>query len=143
MTIIYGQYDKATKTEIAFGATYNADCQVGNLIKSLKRVQTVCFGSNNGGLSFGPYKQVVAAKLMNNYSNNKPHDPHSFKVKVKIKYDVIKAVAGRFPNRTAVMIEFLAAAPPPIDWAGYCRLTSPKQLVWEERSNNLNKAMFS
>ena len=32
-------------------------------------------------------------KLMNNYSNNKPHNPHGFKEEVKIKYDAVKAVA--------------------------------------------------
>ena len=36
MTIIYGQCDKAAKIEIALGANYNADCQTGNLIESLK-----------------------------------------------------------------------------------------------------------
>ena len=58
---------------------YNTDCQAGNLIKFLKQVRTVCFGSNDKGLSFGPYKQVGAVKLMNNCSNNKPYDPHGFK----------------------------------------------------------------
>ena len=86
MTIIFGQYDKATKTKIALGATYNANRQAGNLIKFFKQVHIVCFGNNNRGLSFGPYKQVVAVKLMNNYSNNKPHDAHGFKKEVKIKY---------------------------------------------------------
>ena len=83
------------------------DSQAENLIEFLKGVHIGCFGSNNGGLSFGPYKQVVGVKSMNNYSNNKPHDPHGFKEEVKIKYNAVKAVDGRFPNRTAVMKEFL------------------------------------
>ena len=62
-----------------------------------------------------PYKQVIAVKLMNNYSNNKPHDPHGFKEEVKIKYDVVKTVAGRFLNETAAMMELLGAAVPAID----------------------------
>ena len=44
---------------------------------------------------------------MNNYSNNKPHDPHGFKEEVKIKYDTLKAVAEKFLNRTAVMMALL------------------------------------
>ena len=75
MTTIYGQYNKATKTKIALGTNYNMDCQEGNLIKFLREVHTVYFGCNNRGLSFGAYKQVVAVKLMNNYSNSKTHDP--------------------------------------------------------------------
>ena len=79
---------------------------------------------------------------MNNYSNNKPHDPHGFKEEVKIKYDAVKAITGKFPNGTAAMTALLAAAPPVIDWAEYCALTPDKQLVWEERGNELNKAML-
>jgi len=52
---------------------------------------------------------------MYNYSNNKPYDPHGFKEEVKIKYDAVKAVAGRFLVRTAVMRELLAVAAPLID----------------------------
>ena len=64
MVIIFGQCNEATKTKIALGATYNADCQRGNLIKFLKQVHAVCFGSNDGGLSFGPHKQVVAVEIL-------------------------------------------------------------------------------
>ena len=142
MTIIFGKCDKATKIEIALGATYNADHHAGNLIKFLKRVHTVYFGSNNGGLLFGPYKQVRAMKLMNNYSNNKLYDPHGFKEEVKIKYDTVKTVAGRFPNRTIVTMELIGAVLPPIYWAGYSQLTPAKQLTWEVRGDNIIKPML-
>ena len=98
------QCDKATKKKIAFGANHNVDCQTGRLIEFLNLLHTVCFGSDNEDLSYGPYKQVVAVKLMNNCSNNKPHDPHGFKEEVKIKYDAVKVVAGRFQNEIAVMM---------------------------------------
>ena len=75
MTIIFGQCNEATKTIITLGATYNADCQARSLIKFLKRGYTVCFRSDDRGLSFAPYRQVVIVKLKNNYSNNKSHDP--------------------------------------------------------------------
>ena len=70
---------KTTKTGIGLKETYNVDRQAGNLMEFLKQVHTVCFWSDNGGLSFEPYKQVVVVRLINNYSNNKPHDPHGFK----------------------------------------------------------------
>ena len=57
---------------------------------------------------------------MNNYSNNKPHDPHGFKKEVKIKHNAVKAITGKFPNKTAAMMALLAAAAPTIDWVGYC-----------------------
>ena len=40
------------------------------------------------------------------------------------------------------MMTLLAATAPPIDWAGYCGLTPDKQLIWEERSDELNKFML-
>ena len=107
MTIIYGQYNKATKTEISFGRTYDADCQDGNIIEFLKRVRTVCFRRNAGGLSFGSYKQDISVESMNNYSNNKPHDPHGFKEVIKIKLNAIKAVVEKFSNDTGAMMELL------------------------------------
>ena len=142
MSIIFGQYDEARKTKIALGENFNADCQAGNLIELLKRVHIVCFGSNDRGLSFGLCKQVVANKSMNNYSNKKPHEPHGFKEEVKIKYNAVKTVNGRFPNGTGVMMEFLRAVVPPIGWAGYCQLTPAKKVKWEERGDNLNKSML-
>ena len=76
---------------------------------------------------------------MNNYSDNKPHDPHGFKEEVKIKYNVVRTEAKRVPNLTAAMLELLGAAVPPIDLADYCQLTPAKQLTWEKRGNDLNK----
>ena len=91
--------------------------------------RTVCFGSNNRGLSFEPYKQVVAVKLMNNYSNNKPHDPHGFKEEVNIKHDTVKAVIRKFPNGKGVMIKLLEATVPSLDWVEYCAMPLVDQLV--------------
>ena len=101
------QCNKTTKIKIALGATYKADRQVGRLIEFLNQLRTICFGSDNGDLSYRPYKQVVVVKLMNNYSNNKPHDPHGFKEKIKVKHNAVKAIAGRFPNGTAVLMALL------------------------------------
>ena len=63
-TFIYEQCDNATKTKNSLGRTYKTDCQDGNLIEFLNGVRVVCLGSNKGGLSFRPYKQVVSMKLM-------------------------------------------------------------------------------
>ena len=77
---------------------------------------------------------------MNNYSNNKLHDSHGYKEEVKIKYDAVKAVVGRFPNGTAAIMELLGAKRPALDWVAYCVIPPADQLVWEVRGNDLNKA---
>ena len=80
---------------------------------------------------------------MNNYSNNKPNDPHGFKEQVKIKYKATKAIAGKFPNGTAALMELLSnAQPAALDWAGYCALPEADQLVWEQRADALNQSML-
>ena len=81
-------------------------------------------------------------KLLNHFSNNKPHDPHGYKEEVKIKYDSVKVIAGNFPNGTTAMMVLLAAEAVLLDWVVYCALTPDKQFVWEERGNELNKAML-
>ena len=61
---------------------------------------------------------------MNNYTNNEPYDPYGFKEQIKIKYEATKAIARKFPNRTAALIELLTNAQPLLDWAAYCALTA-------------------
>ena len=84
--ILFEQCDEATQIKIALGATYTADRDAGRLLAFIKQMRTICFGSNDGGLSYGPYKKVVAIKSLNTYTNNSPQDPHGFKDQVKIKY---------------------------------------------------------
>ena len=78
-TIIYLQCDEATQTEIALGDNYTEDRNEGRLLAFIERLRSICFGSNDGGLSYPPYKQVVAIKSLNTYINNKVHDPSGFK----------------------------------------------------------------
>ena len=54
MTIIYGQCNDATRTEIALGTNYKIICEDGELINFFTMLQTVCYRSDNGGLSFKP-----------------------------------------------------------------------------------------
>ena len=55
---------------------------------------TVCYGSDDGGLYFKPYKNVVVVKSLNNFSKARPNDPSRFKEELKIKYDAVLAVVG-------------------------------------------------
>ena len=111
--IITGQCNEATKTKIAIGVAYTADRKAGRLIEFLKQLRIVCFGNDDGGLSYAPNKQVVAVKLLDNFSNNKPHDLHGLKEEIKIKYDSVKVVAGKSQNGTATMMTLLISTAPP------------------------------
>ena len=82
-----------------------------------------------GGLSFKPYKNVVVVKLLNNFSNAKLNDPHGFKEELKIKYNAVLAVIGKFPNGTGPMLELLATEVPAVDWAGYCGMSVANQEI--------------
>ena len=112
MTIIYGQCDNATRSKIALGTNYKTVCANGELINFLELLRT---GSDDEGLSFKPYKNVVVVKPLNNFSNAKPYDPHGFKEELKIKYDAVLAVIGKFPNGTGPMLELLKTEAPPLD----------------------------
>ena len=98
ITIIFGQCNEATKTKVGLRVTYTVDRKEGNLINFINQLQTVCFSGDDGDLSYGPYKQVVAIKLLNTYTNNNPNDPHGSKEQVKIKFEATKAIVGRFPK---------------------------------------------
>ena len=72
ITILFGQCDKATQNKIALGANYTEDCNARRLLVFIERTRTVCFGGDDGGLSYGPYTQVVVIKSLNTYINNNP-----------------------------------------------------------------------
>ena len=58
------------------------------------------------------YRQVISVKLLNNFSNNKPHDRCGFKEEIKIKFDAVKAVVKNSPNRTGGIMELLKVEVP-------------------------------
>ena len=142
ITILFRQCDKATQTEIALADSYTEDRDKGKLLAFIERLRAICFSGDNGGLSYRPYKQVVAIKLLNIYTNNNPNDPHGFKEQVKIKFEATKAIVRRFPNGTAALTHLLSKAETPLDWDAYCALPEEGQLVWETRAEALNQSMI-
>ena len=83
---------------------------------------SICFGGDNGGLSYATYKQAVAIKSLSTYTNNDPQDPYGFKEQVKIKFETTKLIVRKFPNGTAALTHLLSKAESPLDWDGYCAL---------------------
>ena len=140
ITILFGQCDGATQTEIALGDNYIEDCNDGRLLAFIERLCAICFGGDNSGLSYAPYKQVVAVKSLNTYTNNDVTDPHGFKEQAKIKYEATKAIVGRFPNGTATLMHLLSKAEPALDWDDYCVLPAAGRLNWGTRADALNLA---
>ena len=82
---------------------YAADHGTGNITNSLKRLRTIYHKSDDGSLSYKPYKVVVAVKSLHNISNSKPSNFHAFKEELKIKFDAVLAISRKFPNRIGVM----------------------------------------
>ena len=85
---------------------------------------------------------VVAVKSLNNFTNAKPNDPHRFKEELKIKYDTVLAVVGKFPNGTGPMLELLKAETVPLDWADYCVKTTVDQELGKQREMLLPRPCF-
>ena len=106
-TIVYEQCDDASQTEIALDPNCETYCKDGNLINFLTRVRTVCYGSEDRGVSSKPYKNVVVVKSLNNFTNIKPNNHHRFKEDLKIKYNAVLAFVRTFPNGTGPMLELL------------------------------------
>ena len=93
-------------------------------------------------MSFKSHKNVLAVKLLNNFSNTKLSDPHGFKEELKTKYDAILAVVGKSPNGTGPMAELLKAGTPALDWKDYCTMEVVDQTNWEERGDASTKVMI-
>ena len=142
ITILYGQCNEATQTELSLGDNYIDDRDEGRLLAFIQRLCAMYFGGDDSGLSYPPYKQVVAIKSLNTYTNNDTNDPNGFKEQVKIKYEATKAIVGRFPNGTATLMHLLSNAEPALDWDGYCALPAETRLVWETRADALTQGMI-
>ena len=142
-TILCGQCDEATQTDIALRDSYIGDRDEGRYLAFIERLRAICFGGNNGGILYPPYKQVVATKSWNTYTDNEVHNPNIFTEQVKIKYEAAKEIVGRFPNGTATLMLLLSNAKPnALDWDRYCALPSEGQVVWETRAGALNQAII-
>ena len=79
---------------------------------------------------------------MNNFSNAKPNNPHGFKDELKIKFDAVLAIVGKFQNGTGPMLELLKVEVPALDLAAYCAMDVADQETWEERGDASTKAML-
>ena len=76
---------------------------------------------------------------MNNFSNQKPTDPHSFKYELKTKFQASLALANRFPNGTVFMEEMVRinenpdGKPNPLTIQDYFGINEKNKIAWEKR----------
>ena len=141
MTLISGQCEDATLTKLALRTTYEVNCNKRNLVNFLNRLELTCYESNDNGLSYKPYKVVVAVNSLYSSTNLRADDPHGFKEEVKVKQHATMAIVGKFPNGIAFVEQLLKEDAPSKTWDDYCVLGSNDQLAWEEKADKLGKAM--
>lgn len=100
---VVGQFTKAQKVYFTILFRQVNDDTKSNIKLSTEGVkQEMCFGSNNGGLTYPPINAITIIKGLHNYSNRDASDKHPFKEDMKTKFAAAKAVAGNFPNGKSI-----------------------------------------
>lgn len=108
ITIIRGQLDLGTKNELEVFEGYELAMTNSDVLNILSKLRTICYGDDDGGLSFKPYKAALAVKTLNNFMNKKLHDQHAFKDELKTRFQATLALTNRFPNGTIFMEHLLS-----------------------------------
>ena len=85
-------------------ASYATARKDGDIVAFLKLLCDICNGSDDGGLSYHPFKAVAALKSLCNFTNPDVGNPHVFKKELRTKYDATKAICGLFPYGTAILV---------------------------------------
>lgn len=148
ITIICGQLDDGTLNELEISEGYDKAVEKGDLVAILKMLNKIAYGTNDGGMSFMPYKSTLALKSLLNFSNEKPSDPHTFKEELKTKFQATLAITNRFPNGTVYMEEMLRrhkdddGNEKPLTIENYFAMDAEQQAFWENEGNKLNMSML-
>ena len=104
MAMIWGQLDDDTQAQMILVASYAQARKDGDIVTFLESLRDICNGSDDGGLSYQPFKAVVAIKGVCNFTNPDVSNPHLYKKELKIKYDAMKAICGKFPFGTETLV---------------------------------------
>ena len=89
---------------------------------------------------------MVAIKSLNLYSSQDVSNVHYFKKELKTKYEATKAICGKFPFGTAILIYVMVHFPTGAatnDFAAFCGLTPAEQATWKRVCNDLVLAMLT
>jgi len=148
ITIIRGQLDAGTKNELEVSTGYDTAVTNGDIITILKNLRAICYGNDDGGISLKAYKAVLAVKSLNNFTNQKPHDPHTFKDDLIAKYQATLSLTNRFPNGTVFMETLLSenldddGEPAPLTIEDYFGFDDDVKTAWEKKGDKLCQAML-
>ena len=102
-------------------------------------------GSNDGGLSYHPFKVVAALKSLNLFSSQDVTNVHYFKKELRVKYKATKAICGKFPFGTNILVFVMVNFPGgghDNDFTTFYNMTPSNQAVWEMIYGNLMLAML-
>ena len=113
IAMIWGQLDDDTQAQMILVASYAQARKDGDIVTFLQSLRDICNGSDDGGLSYQPFKAIVAIKGVCNFTNPDVSNPHVYKKELRTKYEAMKAVAGRLPFGTETLVfamkHFIAA----------------------------------
>jgi len=104
IAMIWGQLDDDTQAQMILVASYAQARKDGDIVTFLELLRDICNGSDDGGLSYQPFKVIVAIKGVCNFTNPDVSNPHLYKKELKIKYDAMKAICGKFPFGTETLV---------------------------------------
>lgn len=136
IAIIHGQLDLGTKNEMEISPGYEAAVENGNIVTIIQNLRRLCYGDDDGGMLFKPYKAVLAVKALGNFANSKPHDPHTFKDELKTKFQATLAITNQFPNGTIFMEHLLSenvdadGEPDPLTINDYFMMDEADKEMW-------------
>ena len=69
IAVVWGQLDDDTQAQMELATDYATYQKDGDIIGFLRLLCDICNGSDDGGLSYHPFKAMVAIKLLNLYSS--------------------------------------------------------------------------
>ena len=76
ITTIWGQLDDDTQAEMELLANYQTHWDDGNIIEFLKSLCNIANESDDGGLSYHPFKAVAAIKSLSLFSSQDVTNAH-------------------------------------------------------------------
>ena len=142
ITVIRGQLDDDTLAELELSTGYELASENADIVTILNNLKAICFGGDDGGISFKPMSCMIAIKSLHNFVNHNPKDVYQFKDDVKTKFGATKAVSGKFPNGTMCMEYLLKAQTTPQTFDDWRLMNDVDRAKWEKKGDALNQAML-
>jgi hypothetical protein len=78
MAVVWGQLDDDTQSQMELAMDYAKHRKNGDIVGFLGLLCDICNGSDDGGLSYHPFKAMVAIKSLNLFSSQDVSNVHYF-----------------------------------------------------------------